>query len=146
MAFLEKHSERESWIKWAREFVRRGLWPDKYITVHGPHDYPADHHWGEADCIREGNLDDVFKVSFSSRRPCRKYVVRNVVMWQYDEWGDAAYEPDVRFPLLKASELSMRARRWLRAAQYMLDRYVEERKQSEKFIQEMRKKLRLEKM
>lgn len=47
MADLEKHEDRESWIRWAREFVRRGLWPVEIITVHGPHSPPSDCHWGK---------------------------------------------------------------------------------------------------
>ena len=49
MAELERHQDRESWVSWAIEFVRRGLWPADVITVHGPHASSADHFWGEAE-------------------------------------------------------------------------------------------------
>lgn len=141
MAVLGKHDDRESWIKWAREFVRRGFRPPDFITVHGPHSPPGDCHWGEAECTRDGNSDNVIEVSFSSRRPCHKYVVRNVVMWEHDEYGDAAYEPDIRFPLLKPSELSPRARRWLRVAERVLNGLVEERRRSYEKMKEIRRKI-----
>jgi hypothetical protein len=38
MADLDKHLNREDWLRWAIEFMRRGLWLDQEITVHGPHD------------------------------------------------------------------------------------------------------------
>jgi hypothetical protein len=46
MADLEKHQDREDWLQWAIEFMRRGIWPEDIITVHGPHS-PADYMWGE---------------------------------------------------------------------------------------------------
>lgn len=123
MAEIGKYEDRESWIKWTREIVRRGLWPVKYITVHGPHPYPGDHHWGNATCTRDSDPDEIVEVEFQSRRPCRKYIVRNVEMWTDGPWGKET------FPLLKLSELSMRARRWLRVAKRMLDNYAQERKE-----------------
>src|SRR2546426_2460378 len=42
VAELERHQDRESWVSWAIEFVRRGLWPADVITVHGPHASSAD--------------------------------------------------------------------------------------------------------
>ncbi len=36
MADLEKHHDREDWLTWTIEFMRRGLWLDDCITVHGP--------------------------------------------------------------------------------------------------------------
>ena len=53
MAELERHQDRESWVSWAIEFVRRGLWPADVITVHGPHASPADRFWGEAEAWDE---------------------------------------------------------------------------------------------
>jgi hypothetical protein len=48
MADLNKRDDREDWLKWAIEFMKRGLWAGDYITVHGPHS-PADYMWDEAD-------------------------------------------------------------------------------------------------
>src|SRR2546428_3366177 len=45
---LERHQDRESWVSWAIEFVRRGLWPADVITVHRPLASSADRFWGEA--------------------------------------------------------------------------------------------------
>ena len=129
MAILNKHIERESWIQWAREFVRRGLWPSEFITVHGPHAYPGDYMWGEALCRRDSDPDhdNLIEVDFASRRPCQKwYVVRNVLMWCTDvEW----YEPNETFPVLKPSQLSKNAQWWLKTAKRVLDSYRKERKQ-----------------
>jgi hypothetical protein len=46
MADLYKRGEQEDWLKWAIEFIKRGIWPEEYITVHGPHP-EADFMWGE---------------------------------------------------------------------------------------------------
>jgi len=53
VAELERHQDRDSWVSWAIEFVRRGLWPADVITVHGPHASPADRCWGEAEAWDE---------------------------------------------------------------------------------------------
>ena len=116
MAYLEKHGNREDWVKWAREFVRRGLRPGREITIHGPHQYPCDYHWGEVLCQREGDPSHIWmEVKFQSRRPCRKYVVRNVVVWI--EYEDVLGRPEKEIlPILKSSALSSRARQWIRVA------------------------------
>ena len=33
MADLDKRENREDWLKWAIEFMRRGIWPEDVITV-----------------------------------------------------------------------------------------------------------------
>ena len=48
MAYLNKDDRREAWISWATEFVRRGLWPDHEIEIHGSHT-PFDFIWGKAE-------------------------------------------------------------------------------------------------
>jgi|HubBroStandDraft_1064217.scaffolds.fasta_scaffold05938_2 hypothetical protein len=37
MADLNKRNDREDWLKWAIEFMKRGLWAGDCITVDGPH-------------------------------------------------------------------------------------------------------------
>ena len=70
MAHLHRDDEdpagRESWLKWAIELGRRGLVAGEYVTVHGPHESPADCMWGEADCgsvLRPGSLVVEFRTS-----------------------------------------------------------------------------------
>jgi len=53
VAELERHQDRESWVSWAIEFVRRGLWPADVITVHRPLASSADRFWGEAEAWDE---------------------------------------------------------------------------------------------
>ncbi len=53
MAELDKHLDRESWLTWAIEFMRRGLWLDQEITVHGPHDSTRV-MWGSAAARIDG--------------------------------------------------------------------------------------------
>ena len=48
MAELEKHGNRKDWLRWAIEFLRRGIWIGEVITVHGPHP-SAPYMWGEVD-------------------------------------------------------------------------------------------------
>lgn len=122
MAEIEKHRDRETWIRWAREFIRRGLWPADIITIHGPHPYPLDFHWGETYCRPEWSPKRFIEIEFHSRRPCRKYFVGNVVM----ENGGRGREKEI-FPLLKSYERSKRGRRWLRVAERVLKNYTQER-------------------
>src|SRR5208283_1866612 len=50
MAILDKERDRDSWLPWAIEFMRRGLWLGQEIEVHGPHhegrDLPGFAHRG----------------------------------------------------------------------------------------------------
>ena len=56
MATLDKHTDRRDWLKWAIEFMRRGLWLDDEITVHGTHAPPANYIWGEATARIDGEV------------------------------------------------------------------------------------------
>ena len=67
MAELERRQDRESWVSWAIEFVRRGLWPADVITVHGPHASSADRFWGEAEAWDESGTWS-YTVAFQT--PC----------------------------------------------------------------------------
>jgi len=54
MTFLDRHRDREEWLKWAIEFARRGLWASPVIQVHGPHGPHADMMWSEAEACVDG--------------------------------------------------------------------------------------------
>ncbi len=109
MACLSK--DDEGWYAWAVELVRRGLYPMDSITVHGPHGYPADFMWGEAECCK-GMDGDYHEVKFRSRRPCRGiWDIHGVTVWEEGGWGP------VTFPILKAKELTPRWKRLLSTAQ-----------------------------
>ena len=108
VADLDKRENREDWIKWAIEFVSRGIEPEDVITVHGPHS-PADYMWGEmgpyefrtASGIRGiHDVRGVRVINTYSRQPC---------------------------PLIPKSELSPKERRWLRTARRTLARRRSER-------------------
>ena len=69
MAELHKRDDRRDWIRWAVEFMRRGLWLDESITVHGPH-APYDYMWGEADATVDDDGPSV-EVTFATGRKIR---------------------------------------------------------------------------
>ena|SRR6266700_172333 len=112
MAELDKHQHREDWLKWAIEFMRRGLWLGPEITVHGPHEPPSDYMWGEAEALIDGEKDSLGTCVFRTTRQARKYHPRNVHIMDGDN-GPA-------FPLKKESELTSKAQRWLRVARSVL--------------------------
>lgn len=43
-------TQRESWLAWLIEFMKRGLRPCDEFVVHGPHSPHAEYMWGEAEC------------------------------------------------------------------------------------------------
>ncbi len=107
MAELERHQDRESWVSWAIEFVRRGLWPADVITVHGPHASPADHFWGEAEASDESGTWS-YTVAFQT--PARHGWDRRAVrLWD-------AEHPGTHFPVVRGSAMSHAQQRWLRIA------------------------------
>jgi hypothetical protein len=135
MADLEKHDEldRESWIRWSVEFMRRGLWPDDIITVHGPHSKTGfwNNRGEEVSCEIDGT-NDVVDVLFRSRKPHHtgKYDVRNVKFYDSND--------GTVFPILKASELTPAARKWIKAAKRQLRHYHEERKKGRAAVETLR--------
>ncbi len=107
MAELERHQDRESWVSWAIEFVRRGLWPADVITVHGPHASAADRFWGEAEAWDESGTWS-YTVAFQT--PARHgWDRRGVRLWD-------AEHPGTHFPVVRGSAMSHAQRRWLRIA------------------------------
>ncbi len=104
MADLLPDEDRESWLVWAIELMRRGLRPSGEIVVHGPHAPPGDHMWGEAEC--QDTCGDSQYISFHTSR-CRSiWDVRGVRVTS--EHGEA-------FPILKATDLPSEWRKDLSA-------------------------------
>jgi hypothetical protein len=132
MADLHKYDDRESWTDWAIEFMRRGLWLDDNITVHGPHNAPADRMWGEA----EASLDGIrcgYELYFCTASKSRgihdfrglRIVERNVPA-----------RDRTRFPVMKVSELTPKARRWLKAARRLQKKYAAENREASRVYRE----------
>lgn len=119
MADLEKHQDREDWLRWAVEFMTRGLWADDLITVHGPHTPPADCMWGNAEAWIDGADMGAICVFTTPRAIRGRHDVQGVRI---------SSDSGERFPILKASELTPKARRWLRAARTVLKRLGEQRR------------------
>jgi hypothetical protein len=119
MADLDKHSDREDWIRWAVEFMRRGIWPEETITVHGPHSPPANLMWGQM-----GDYE------FATPHNTPMHDPRGVRVWLVvgSSWDKEAC------PLLPQSELDTKQRRWLRAARRTLAR-LESQRQAEQQAQ-----------
>ena len=117
MAYLEKHSdnERESWLRWGIEFMRRGLWLDVAITVHGPHD-STQTMWGQADASIDGEP-----------RACECTFLAKAGRSKYDPIRIRIQTNDERFPILRVSQLTPKARRWLKAARIQLKKCAHER-------------------
>jgi hypothetical protein len=109
MAELDRRLNRESWLKWAIEFMRHGLWLGPEITVHGPHEPPDNLMWGEAEASIDGVKDSQGTCVFRTARGVRKYHPSHVRIMDGDRHGDI-------FPLKKESELTPKAQRWLRVA------------------------------
>jgi hypothetical protein len=113
MAFLDKHGNREDWLKWAIEFMRRGLWVGEAVEVHGPHGPNADLMWGEAEASEEGGDESTFEVSFTTVRGITGiHDVRGVRIQVKEPFAGI---PE-RFPLRPEATLSRNARRWLKVA------------------------------
>ena len=101
MADLNKRDNREDWLKWAIEFMKRGLWAGDYITVHGPHG-PADYMWGEADAAWHG-IGYSLRCEFQTARGIHSiHDVRGVRIVNGDERS-------VRFPPQRVSGLTPKA-------------------------------------
>jgi hypothetical protein len=117
MANLHKRDDREDWLTWAIEFMRRGLWLDRYITVHGPHD-ASGAMWGDATAQVDGQ-EYWPECRFSAVAKRSKYRPAWIRIW--------ADEADMRFQVRKTSELTPKALRWMRAAESTLRKLRNER-------------------
>jgi hypothetical protein len=113
MADLYKHDEemREDWLKWAIEFAKRGIWPEDYITVHGPHS-PYDYMWGEMGGYEFRTCGGIHGI----------HDVRGVRI------HERVCGETVRYPVLPDRDLEPKLRKWLRAAQRTLATLRAERK------------------
>lgn len=117
MAELEKHREREEWLRWAIEFMRRGLWLDNTIIVHGPHS-PHSFVWGEADAQLDSERDFPHVKFRTSSNIRNKFDVCGMRVWEDDQARQA-------FVVMKKSELTPKARRWLETATRTLARLAQ---------------------
>src|SRR5262249_24532310 len=105
MADLHKRVDREDWLTWAIEFMRRGLWLDEEITVHGPHDASCV-MWGDALAFTDGDQYGV-ECSFRASGKRNKYRPTRIRIC------DEEHQP---FTVRRVSDLTPKAQRWLRAA------------------------------
>lgn len=112
MADLEKHgTDRPGWLRWAIALLKRGIWAADIITVHGPHGPEVPFMWGECYGELDGETPGTMvEVTFRTRGRSRGIRDLRGLRVTESSSGDT-------FPLLKASELSPKARRWLRVAQ-----------------------------
>jgi hypothetical protein len=126
MADLNRHDDRESWTDWAIEFMRRGLWLDDNITVHGPHNAPADRMWGEGEASLDGIRCgyEVYFCTASKSGGIHDFRGLRIVERNVPARGR------IRFPLMKLSELTPKAQRWLKAAQRLRKKYVAENREA----------------
>ncbi len=51
--YNDKNDDRESWVRIAIQFARRGILVRGSITIHGPHD-STNNMWGEAEGEKYG--------------------------------------------------------------------------------------------
>jgi hypothetical protein len=118
MANLHRRDDREAWLRWAVEFLRRGLDPADVITVHGPHQPPANYLWGEAEAWDgESGLTVAFQSApVRPGQPTRRSLAGlGVRFWDRDS-------PARRFAVLRADELPLDLRRKLGGAARSLTR------------------------
>ena len=111
MADLHKRDDRIDWLTWAIEFMRRGLWLDEQITVHGPND-ESRIMWGTATARIDGDEWGP-ECDFRALAGRSKYRPTRIVIWN-------AEDKDTRYTLMKLSDLTPQAQRWLRVARRML--------------------------
>jgi hypothetical protein len=134
MAELHKRDDREDWLKWAIEFMKRGLWADDYITVHGPHS-SADYMWGEADASWDGTGRSV-QCIFETARGIRSiHDLRGVRIVD-------AEDRSIHYPIQNVSDLTPKAQRWLRNARLTQARLRGIREEEEKKIAILQNRMR----
>jgi hypothetical protein len=114
MAILEKRADREAWLRWAIALMWRGLWLDVKLEIHAPHDRSKRVWRGSAWATVASTGENVPCVFFAKARRS-KYDLVDIRVYM-GELGTPLEETD-RCPVAKVSQLSPRARRWLRAAQ-----------------------------
>jgi len=119
MAILEKYIDREDWLRWAIAFMQLGLWLDVELEVQGPH-YPSGLMWGKVLARMDSTGENVLCIFLAKAHRSK-----------YDPVGIRVFKGDVnepvetdRFPLVEPSQLTPRARRWLRGAQRTAENYA----------------------
>lgn len=114
MAFLDKRCDHKDWLRWPIELLRRGVWAGETITVHGPHGPDTPCMWGETEgeCDGSGLLRTFHFRPMSGIRGI--YDVRGVTIRDVEE-GE-------KYPVLRMSELTPKARRWLSNARKAITR------------------------
>ena len=120
MSDLCKYENRNDWLVWAIELLKRGIWADDMIKVNGgPH---ASCLWGEAEGWTDGDgVTYGGTFTFSTNSNIRgMYDVRGVRVTCKDT-GE-------RFPIRPISDLTPKARRWLRVARRLSSKLIEEAK------------------
>ncbi len=119
MATLLKHVNRKEWRAWAIEFMRRGLWLGDEIDVHGPHD-SSGKMWGDAYARIDGaqQSEPEPECSFRAVADPNKYLPARVQIRNKDDNQQV-------FQLLKTSDLTRQARRWLPVARRTLKKLRE---------------------
>jgi hypothetical protein len=125
-----RFSDRESWLRLAIEFMRRGLWLSEAVTVHGPHE-ASNRMWGDFEGWVDGPGprfadDNAVACDFNATADGSKYRPFRIVAWNQDD-------KSVNYPVLPASQLSPKARRWMKAARRTLAALAAERRAANNF-------------
>ncbi len=139
MADLEKRDDRKDWLRWAIELLRRGVWAGDIITVHGPHP-GASCMWGET----EGQLD-VGAGWYGTPFATVEFRTVSGIRGIYDVRGVTVRNRDTRekLALLRASELSPKARRWMAVAQPLCKKLTDSAVADAMEAREQRKRFRV---
>jgi hypothetical protein len=129
-------SDRESWLRLAIQFMKRGLWLSDGITIHGPHD-DTNCMWGDAQAFVDDGGSPLFdgrnfvNCVFRATANGSKYRPFRILIWDED---DRAVRYTTR------TDLSSNARRWMRYAKHALKTMGNERVADQ---QELQKAIRL---
>ena len=104
--FDNKNDDRESWIRIAIQIARRGISVQgQGITIHGPHDETGN-MWGDFEGSKSPHgYSDEFE--FSAKAKGSKYRPYQFRIWLKDSRE--------LFPILKASQLNPKLKRWARS-------------------------------
>jgi len=121
MAELDKNEDRESWVRIAIQFARRGiLVRDSTIPIHGPHD-STNNMWGEFEgTIGASHWWSEFEFSAKS----------NGSMYRPFKFRVRDKDSKELFPIVKVSALDSKTTRWMRAAKSTLAKLETKRRES----------------
>jgi hypothetical protein len=136
MAIILKRDDREDWLRWAIAFMHRGLWLEAQFEVHGPHDRTG-HMWGDGFATWDDTGEPISCVFFAKARRS-KYDPVNIRVY-IAEVGEPVTRSDLA-RVVKISQLSSKAQRWLRGAEHTQRKLKEERRETRR-IQEQRMRI-----